>query len=109
LPRPVLVSAGALSTKGKTTGVFGFDKDRKTTFFGNIDVLPLSNVALGFEYKQGAEFSDFKNANYWDAHVAWFYDAHLSLVAATVNAGDEKSTTKVGLGNGIVLSAQYAF
>ena len=109
LPRPVLVSAGALSTKAHTTGVFGFDKDRKTTFFGNIDVLPVSVVALGFEYKQGAEFSDFKNASYWDAHAAWFYDPHLTLVAAYVNAGDEKSTTKVGLGKGVVLSAQYAF
>ena len=109
LPRPVLLSAGALSTKQLVTGVFGFDKDRKTTYFGNIDVLPVSSVALGFEYKQGAQFSDFKNANYWDAHAAWFYDPHLTLVAAFVNAGDEKSTTKVGLGNGVVLSAQYAF
>jgi hypothetical protein len=109
LPRPVLVSGGVLSTKEQVTGVFGFNDKRDVTFFGNIDVLPTSNIALGLEYKQGAEFGNFKNANYWNAHVAWFANEHLTLVAAYVNAGDETSTSEVGLGNGIALSAQYAF
>jgi hypothetical protein len=109
LPKPVLVSAGVLSTKGRVTGVFGFDRERDEAFFGNIDILPLKNVAVGFEYKQGAHFKDFKNANYWDAHVAWFVNKNLTLVAAYVDAGDYQSTRKVGLGDGVVLSAQYAF
>jgi len=109
LPLPVLLSAGALSTKGRATGVFGYDDDRDITGFANVDVLPLSNVAVGVEYKQGAHFSDFKNADYWDAHVAWLANKNLSLVGAYVNAGDEESTTTAGLGNGVVLSAQYAF
>jgi hypothetical protein len=72
-------------------------------------VIPLSFLAVGFEYKQGAEFDAFKNANYWDAHLAYFANKNLTLVGAYVNAGDEKSTTTTGLGDGLVLSAQYAF
>jgi hypothetical protein len=109
LPRPVLLSGGLISTTGRTLGVLGFDRDRAEVFFGNIDVLPLDNVALGFEYRQGAHFADFKNTDYWHAHVAWFANKNLTLVGAYVNAGDEKSSAKVGLGDGFVLSAQYAF
>ena len=53
LPRPVLLSGGLISTTGRTLGVLGFDEDRAEAFFGNVDVLPLDNVALGFEYRQG--------------------------------------------------------
>lgn len=109
LPRPVLVSGGVLSTKEQVTGVYGFNEDRDLTLFGNIDVLPVSFLALGLEYKQGASFDTFKNANYWDAHAAWFVNKNLTLVVAYVNAGDETSTSKTGLGDGLVLSAQYAF
>lgn len=109
LPRPVLVSAGVLNTKEQVTGVFGYNKDSDTTFFANVDVLPLSNVAVGAEYKQGASFSNFKNADYYDLHTAWIANANLTLIAAYVNAGDEKSATQTGLGDGVVLSAQYAF
>lgn len=109
LPVPVLISGGVLSTKEQVTGVFGYNKDRDTTFFGNIDVIPVSFLAAGLEYKQGARFDSFKNANYWDAHLAYFANKNLTLVAAYVNAGDEKSKSTVGLGDGVVLSAQYAF
>jgi len=98
-----------LSTEGQTLGVLGFNDDRKEVLFGNVDVLPLSNVAVGFEYRQGAHFDDFKNADYWDAHVAWFVNPNLTLVAAYVYTGDKESTSKVGLGDGAVLSIQYAF
>ena len=108
-PKPVLISGGLLSTKGKVLGVLGFDTERDEVLFGNIDVLPLPNVAVGFEYRQGAKFSDFKNADYWDAHIAWFVNKDFSLVAAYVFTGDYKSTAATGLGNGVVLSAQYAF
>jgi hypothetical protein len=64
---------------------------------------------LGFEYKQGAKYSDWKDADYWDAHLAWTPNNNLTLILAHVNAGDHKSTNKVGLGNGVVLSVQYAF
>lgn len=109
LPVPVLISGGLLSTKEQVTGVFGYNKDSDLTVFGNIDVIPLSFLAVGFEYKQGAEFDTFKNASYWDAHLAYFANKNLTLVGAYVNAGDEKSTTTTGLGDGLVLSAQYAF
>jgi len=109
LPRPVLLSGGLLYTDELVTGVFGHDSSHDLTWFGNVDVLPFSNLALGVEYKQGAEFDDFANASYWDAHVAWFANKNVSLVAAYVNAGDEKSASKVGLGDGVVVSLQYAF
>ncbi len=89
LPRPVLLSGGLISTTGRTLGVLGFDDDRAEALFGNVDVLPLDNIALGFEYRQGAHFADFKNADYWNAHLAWFANKNLTLVAAYVNAGDE--------------------
>jgi len=109
LPRPVLLSAGVLSTSGQVNGILGFNDKRDTIFFGNADVLPLDNVAIGFEYKQGARFDNFKNANYWNVHAAWFVNKNLSLVAAYADAGDRHSTTKVGLGGGPAVSAQYEF
>ncbi|MFA4916234.1 MAG: DUF3034 family protein [Syntrophales bacterium] len=108
-PRPILLSGGVISTRGWVTGVLGFDNDRDETAFGNIDILPTSNIAVGFEYKQGAKFSDFKNADYWNAHIAWLPTKNLTLIAAYVDSGDEDSTTKVGCGNGVVFSVQHAF
>ncbi len=109
LPRPLLVSAGLLSTKGQVNGILGFNDSRKQTFFGNIDILPLDNLAVGFEYKQGAEFTSFKNEDYWNVHAGWFVNPNLTLIAAYANAGDRHSTTKVGLGGGPVVSVQYEF
>lgn len=109
LPRPLLISGGALSTQGLVTGILGFDEDRKITGFANIDLLPLDNVAIGFEYKQGAEFDTFKNADYWNAHIGWLVNKNLSLIAAYADAGDRFATDKVGLGGGTVVSAQYQF
>ena len=53
---------------------------------------------------RAAHFDDFKNADYWNAHAAWFVNKNLTLVGAYVNAGDEKSSTQVGLGDGFVLT-----
>ena len=109
LPKPVLISGGVLSTSGQTTGVLGYNKKSDTTLFANADVIVTNNLVLGVEYKQGAEFDDFKNADYWNAHLAYLANKNLSLIAAYLNAGDYKSTSKFGLGEGFVLSAQYSF
>ena len=110
LPRPVLLSGGLLYTDELVTGVFGHDDQHDLTWFANVDVLPFSFLAVGLEYKDGARFDDFQNASYWDAHVAWFVNPNLTLVGAYVNAGDsDPSSSKTGLGDGFVLSAQYAF
>ncbi|MFA6078741.1 MAG: DUF3034 family protein [Candidatus Omnitrophota bacterium] len=109
LPLPVIVSGGALLTNSYATGVFGYDRQSKLTGFGNVDVVLPGNLVVGFEYKQGPDFNNFKNADYWDAHVAWLANKNLSLVAAYTYAGDHESTKEVGLGNGLVLSAHYAF
>ena len=106
---PVLLSGGVRNTHGRVTGVFGYDHDGDTTLFGNVDVIPLPKLALGVEYEQGADFGKFKNADYWDAHAAFLASANLTLIGAYVNAGDSGSSSKVGLGDGLVLSAQYAF
>lgn len=109
-PVPVLVSAGLLYTAEEVTGAVGFNKDHDLTYFGNIDVIPVSCLAVGAEYKQGARFANgFKNANYWDTHVAFFAGPNLTLIDAYVYTGSETSVSRVGLGDGFVLSAQYAF
>lgn len=108
-PVPTLISGGLLSTDSRTTGVFGYDEDRDLTGFGNVDFVLSKNIAVGVEYKQGAEYDDWKDADYWDIHLAWFMNPNTTLVAAYVNAGDEESSSKHGLGEGLVLSLQYAF
>jgi hypothetical protein len=109
LPIPVLVSGGLMSTDSQVTGVYGYSDDRDTTLFANLDLIPIKEVAVGVEYKQGAEYHGFKNADYWDAHVAWFVNKNLTIIAAYVNAGDLNSSHEVGLGDGVVLSLQYQF
>lgn len=109
LPRPVLLSAGVLSTKGQITGILGFNDERKECFFANIDVLPINELALGFEYRQGPSYSNFKQADHWNVHAAWFVNKNLTLITAYANAGDSHSTTSVGLGGGPVVSLQYEF
>jgi len=109
LPKPVLLSAGVLSTSGQVNGILGFNEQRKQTFFGNIDILPLPNIAIGFEFKQGALFKTFKNANYFNAHVGWFVNPNLTLIAAYAHAGDTDSKTRAALSDGPVISIQYEF
>jgi hypothetical protein len=123
LPRPVLLSAGVLSTQGRVTGVLGFDERRKyATAFANIDVIPFNNIvinntalgsiAVGFEFKEGARFKDWKDKNYWDVHAAWFANKNLSLVVAWTNTGNTQAKYhggKFGLGDGFVCSVHYAF
>jgi len=109
LPRPVLLSAGVLSTSGQVNGILGFNDQRKQVFFGNIDILPFDNIAIGFEYKQGALFNTFKNANYFNAHLGWFVNPNLTLIAAYAHAGDTSSKTRAALSDGPVFSIQYSF
>lgn len=108
LPRPVLLSGGGLLTQGRATGVLGYDRRSDVVAFGNVDVLPAPWLAVGYEIKQGAKFSSFKNAAYQDVHAAWLPNKNLSVVLAYAYAGDTKKPT-VGLGNGLVVSLQYAF
>ena len=110
LPRPVLLSGGLRSTQGYYTGVFGFGPKRDLVGFGNADVILPGNLALGYEYEQGAKVAaGWKNANYQDIHLAWLANKNLTLVAAYVNTGNIHSTSAHGLGDGFVLSAHYAF
>jgi hypothetical protein len=106
---PILISGGVMSTDSRTTGVFGYDEDRDLTGFGNLDLVLCKYVALGVEYKQGADYDDWKDADYWDVHLAWFVNSHATLAAAYVNTGNEDSASRHGLGEGLVLSLQYAF
>ena len=56
-PVPVLLSAGLLYTDEVVNGVVGHN-DYDVVAFGNIDILPAENVAIGLEYKQGARVGD---------------------------------------------------
>jgi hypothetical protein len=112
LPVPVLLSGGVRNTDSRVTGVLGYDNDRDNILFGNVDAIVLKDVAVGFEYQQGPNFSDsdWKSANYYDVHVAWFINPNLSLIGAYVNTGSYNlGGDKFGLGDGVVASLQYTF
>ena len=114
-PVPVLLSAGLLLSDEVVNGVVGHN-DYDVVAFGNIDVLPAENVAIGLEYKQGVNAGDgIHNHDYWDAHVAWFVTKQLTLVAAFAETGDKDkfyrrgSAKDLGVGSGAVFSIQYQF
>ena len=114
-PVPVLLSAGLLLSDEVVNGVVGHN-DYGVAAFGNIDLLPAENVAIGVEYKQGVDAGDgIRNHDYWDAHVAWFVTKNLTVVAAFAETGDKDrfyrrgSTKKLGVGSGAVFSVQYQF
>jgi hypothetical protein len=114
-PWPVLLSAGLLLSDEVVNGVIGHN-DNDVVWFGNVDVLPSENVAIGLEYKQGVDAGDhIRNHDYWDAHVAWFVTRQLTLVAAFAETGDPDKFYKggnpknLGVGSGLVLSVQYQF
>ena len=114
-PVPVLLSAGLLVSDEVVNGVVGHN-EYGVAGFGNIDILPAENIALGFEYKQGVDVGDdIRNHDYYDAHVAWFVTKGLTLVAAYAETGDKDrfvrdgSTKKLGVGSGLVVSVQYQF
>ena len=114
-PVPVLLSAGLLLSDEVVNGVVGHN-DYDVVAFGNIDVLPAENVAIGLEYKQGVNAGDgIRNHDYWEAHVAWFGTKQLTLVAAVAETGDKDkfyrhgSAKDLGVGSGAVFSIQYQF
>ncbi len=121
-PVPVLLSAGLLLSDEVVNGVVGHN-DYDVVAFGNIDVLPAENVAIGLEYKQGVDAGDtratgghsIRNHDYWDAHVAWFITKQLTFVAAFAETGDKDkfyrkgSVNNLGVGSGAVFSLQYQF
>ena len=114
-PVPVLLSAGLLLSDEVVNGVVGHNH-YDVVAFGNIDVLPAENVAIGLEYKQGVDAGDgIRNHDYWDAHVAWFVTKNLTLVAAFAETGDKDkfyykgSAKNLGVGSGAVFSVQYQF
>ena len=114
-PVPVLLSAGLLLSDEVVNGVVGHNH-YDVVAFGNVDVLPAENVAIGLEYKQGVDAGDgIRNHDYWDGHVAWFVNDKLTLVAAFAETGDKDkfrrsgSAKNLGVGSGLVLSVQYQF
>jgi hypothetical protein len=106
---PVIISGGTLSSQEFVTGVLGFHNKRKITGFDNIDLVLPHGFVVGYEFKQGEQFASYKNNNYWDAHLAWIPNKNLTLIAAYTDTGGYGTGTRTGLGEGFVLSAQYAF
>lgn len=113
-PLPVLISAGLLVTDEYVYGIQGHGQ-YDATGIGSISVLPLSNLAVGIEYKQGADIGNstvgkLGNADYWNLHLAWFATDSLSLVAAYGYTGDRNNgLDEKGLGQALALSVQYGF
>ena len=108
-PLPLLLSGGLLATNSRTTGVFGYDHNYRFTWFANADLIIFKNLAVGYEYKQGAKFHGWHDADYQDVHAAWFINDKWTLVGAWVYAGKAKSAKEVGLGDGFTASLHYAF
>ena len=100
-PVPVLLSAGLLLSDEVVNGVVGHN-DYDVVGFGNIDVLPAENVAIGLEYKQGVDAGDtpvtgghhIRNHDYWDAHVAWFVTKKLASALARSSRSSTSSNAK---------------
>ena len=114
-PIPVLLSVGGLASDEVVYGVVGHNKYGAAAF-ANIDIIPVEQIALGFEYKQGVHVGDgITNHDYFDGHVAWFVTDALTLVGAYAYTGDKDkfyrdgSTRRLGVGGGFVLSLQYQF
>ena len=114
-PIPVLLSVGGLLSDEVVNGVVGHN-DYGAAVFANVDLIPVEQVAIGFEYKQGVHVGDgIRNHDYWDAHVAWFVTEKLTLVAAFTETGDKDkfyrhgSAKNLGVGSGAVFSVQYQF
>ncbi|MDR3672774.1 MAG: DUF3034 family protein [Holophaga sp.] len=118
LPVPVLLSVGAQSTKEEVTGVIGFNKERKIIHYGNIDFIPVSWLCVGAEYRSGPDYGasggNYKDADYFNLHAAYFASKQLSVAMAYTNAGKNtfnggEGGSRLGFGGGYVLSIQYAF
>lgn len=114
-PIPVLLSVGGLLSDEVVNGVVGHN-DYGAAAFANIDLIPVKEVAIGFEYKQGVHVGDgISNHDYFDGHVAWFVTDALTLVGAYAYTGNKDkfyrhgSTKDLGVGGGFVLSVQYQF
>ena len=114
-PIPVLLSVGGLLSDEVVNGVVGHN-DYGAAVFANIDLIPVEQVAIGFEYKQGVHVGDgISNHDYFDGHVAWFVTDTLTLVGAYAYTGDKDrfyrrgKTDRLGVGGGFVLSLQYQF
>ena len=114
-PIPLLLSVGGLLSDEVVYGVVGHN-DYGAAVFANIDIIPVEQIALGFEYKQGVHVGDgITNHDYFDGHVAWFVTPQLTLVGAYAYTGDKDrfyrdgKTTRLGVGGGFVLSVQYQF
>lgn len=115
---PLLLSVGLQSTQEQVTGVIGFNNERALIYFGNVDVIPVSWLALGAEYRTGPDYGaaggHYKDANYFNLHAAYLASKQFSLALAYVNTGTNtfnggKSGSSLGFGDGFVLSAHYAF
>ncbi len=106
-PVPVLLSAGVQASDEVVNGVVGHG-DYGFGWFGNVDVIPVSWLAVGGEYKSGIDADKVHNHDYYDLHAAWFATPSLTFVAAYVDTGG-KNGSRLGVGEGFVLSAQYQF
>lgn len=108
LPRPVLLSAGVLSTQGMVDGIIGFQSKRKVVAFGNLDVVATDWLAVGAEVKQGPDYGTHHDALYYNIHAGWLVNKNLSLALAYTYAGKKQAADPVGFGSGPVFGFQYA-
>jgi len=108
LPRPVLLSGGALGTKAQVDGVLGFQDEFRVVFFGNVDLVATDWLALGVEVKQGPDYGAYQDAFYYNVHAGWFVTKNTTLAIAFAHPG-KKDGDAVGFGKGLVVGLQQTF
>ncbi len=117
---PVLLSVGGLSTQGEVMGTIGFNSQRAIIAFANVDVVPVSWLAIGAEYRMGPNYGasggGYVDGDYFDIHAGWFVTKGFTLAAAyayaasKTNGAEPISTANpIGFGPGFTLTGQYAF
>ena len=112
-PVPFLVSAGLLYSDEIAYGIMGHN-EADSVFFGNIAVMPVENITVGLEYKQGVDAGDdtaqVTDSDCIGGQVAWTYDANWTFVGAYADTGStKKGKTDFGFGDSLMVSAQYTF
>jgi len=110
LPRPVLLSAGALYSKATVDGVTGFtEEDAELTFYGNIDIVATDWLAVGAEVKQGPKYANgYEDALYYNVHAGWLVTGSTTLAVAYAHPG-KKCADPVGFGKGVVFGLHHVF
>jgi len=99
---PVIVSAGLRNSSAAHLGLLGFADERRTTFEGNVVVIPTSWLLLAYEFRQkdgpyGTIPGLVGREDNWHAiDASWLINSHATLVAGWAALGTLANTKENG-------------